>query len=187
MAKVPAFVAFICKRTLSCAFERGLRSSMCFFSCGPLLGCLFTTLSGPLNHCWDLISRSILKILTNIDIFMQAVMNNGSLWAHAFFARSGYSPNPEDASFERGSAFSKTFRKCIVKETALNKPLHQPKNVGDQSCFLTSCCQMLDSGHVTMSQSPELLLSERPRLENGIGSFPQNDSRRPQTDSSGGL
>lgn len=44
-------------------------------------------------------------------LLLQAVKNNGSLWGHALFARSGYSPNPEDASFERGSAFSRTFRK----------------------------------------------------------------------------
>ncbi|CAN4105544.1 unnamed protein product [Withania somnifera] len=38
----------------------------------------------------------------------EAVKNNGSLYAHVFFARSGYSPDPSDPEYQPLAAFGKT-------------------------------------------------------------------------------
>lgn len=38
----------------------------------------------------------------------EAVKNNGSLYAHVFFARSGYSPDPNDPEYQPLAAFGRT-------------------------------------------------------------------------------
>nr|DAD38872.1 TPA_asm: hypothetical protein HUJ06_013194 [Nelumbo nucifera] len=38
----------------------------------------------------------------------EAVKNNGSLYAHAFFARSGYPPDPKDPEYQPYAAFGRT-------------------------------------------------------------------------------
>lgn len=44
----------------------------------------------------------------------QAVKNNGSLYAHVFFARSGYSPDPNDPEYQPLTAFGRTYRKIML-------------------------------------------------------------------------
>ncbi|PHT30889.1 hypothetical protein CQW23_27226 [Capsicum baccatum] len=39
----------------------------------------------------------------------EAVKNNGSLYAHVFFARSGYSPDPNDPEYQPLTAFGRTY------------------------------------------------------------------------------
>ncbi|GFP82386.1 hypothetical protein PHJA_000381700 [Phtheirospermum japonicum] len=39
----------------------------------------------------------------------QALKNNGSLYAHVFFARSGYPPDPKDTEYEPLAAFGRTY------------------------------------------------------------------------------
>ncbi|XP_049403494.1 uncharacterized protein LOC125867112 isoform X1 [Solanum stenotomum] len=39
----------------------------------------------------------------------EAVKNNGSLYAHVFFARSGYSPDPNDPEYQPLAAFGRTY------------------------------------------------------------------------------
>ncbi|KAK4353495.1 hypothetical protein RND71_029013 [Anisodus tanguticus] len=39
----------------------------------------------------------------------EAVKNNGSLYAHVFFARSGYSPDPSDPEYQPLAAFGRTY------------------------------------------------------------------------------
>lgn len=39
----------------------------------------------------------------------EAVKNNGSLYAHVFFARSGYSPDPSDPEYQPLAAFGQTY------------------------------------------------------------------------------
>jgi len=40
--------------------------------------------------------------------FFQALKHNGSLYAHIFFARSGYTPDPNDPEYQPLAAFVKT-------------------------------------------------------------------------------
>lgn len=45
------------------------------------------------------------------DSPFQALKHNGSLYAHVFFARSGYPPDPNDPEYQPLAAFGKTHRK----------------------------------------------------------------------------
>ena len=46
-----------------------------------------------------------------VDVFIfQALKNNGSLYAHVFFARSGYPPDPNDPEYQPQAAFGRTHR-----------------------------------------------------------------------------
>ncbi|KAI6699993.1 hypothetical protein NL676_014317 [Syzygium grande] len=52
----------------------------------------------------------------------EALKNNGSLYAHVFFARSGFSPDPSDPEYQPLSAFGKTHPVVI----------HLPKSRADK-------------------------------------------------------
>lgn len=45
--------------------------------------------------------------------FFQAMKHNGSLYAHVFFARSGYPPDPNDPEYDKLAAFGRTHRKIV--------------------------------------------------------------------------
>lgn len=42
---------------------------------------------------------------------VQALKHNGSLYAHIFFARSGYPADPMDPEYQPLTAFGRTYRK----------------------------------------------------------------------------
>ncbi|KAI3450959.1 hypothetical protein Pfo_007624 [Paulownia fortunei] len=44
----------------------------------------------------------------------EALKNNGSLYAHVFFARSGYPPDPKDPEYQPLAAFGRTYREIIL-------------------------------------------------------------------------
>lgn len=44
----------------------------------------------------------------------QAVKNNGSLYAHVYFARSGYSPDPNDPEYQPLAAFGRKYCKIML-------------------------------------------------------------------------
>lgn len=56
-------------------------------------------------------------------IFPQAVKHNGSLYAHVFFARSGYSPDPNDPEYQPLAAFGQTYCKIILSVKFLSLPM----------------------------------------------------------------
>ncbi len=43
-------------------------------------------------------------------LLQQAVQNNGSVYLHAFFMPSGFSPDPADPFYKADAVFSKAFR-----------------------------------------------------------------------------
>jgi hypothetical protein len=45
---------------------------------------------------------------------VQALKHNGSLYAHVYFARSGYPVDPSDPEYEQKSAFARTHRMYFV-------------------------------------------------------------------------
>lgn len=49
-----------------------------------------------------------------IYFFFQALKHNGSLYAHVFFARSGYPADPNDPEYLPLAAFGKTHRKMAT-------------------------------------------------------------------------
>ena len=51
----------------------------------------------------------------------QALKHNGSLYAHVFFAHSGYSPDPSDPEYQPQAAFGRTHRMiffCLINTSA---------------------------------------------------------------------
>lgn len=46
-------------------------------------------------------------------MFFQAVKNNGSLYAHVYFARSGYPADPNDPEYQPLAAFGRTHCKDV--------------------------------------------------------------------------
>ena len=54
----------------------------------------------------------VVDLLENMKKLMflifQALKNNGSLYAHVFFARSGYPPDPNDPEYQPQAAFWRT-------------------------------------------------------------------------------
>jgi len=50
----------------------------------------------------------------------QAVKHNGSIYAHVFFARSGYPPDPSDPEYQPGAAFGRTHRKIYQSCRAIS-------------------------------------------------------------------
>lgn len=48
--------------------------------------------------------------MKTVSLFLQTLKNNGSLYAHIFFARSGYTPDPNDPEYQPLAAFGKTHR-----------------------------------------------------------------------------
>ena len=52
--------------------------------------------------------------LTFVYVVLQALKHNGSLYAHVYFARSGYPVDPTDPEYEQKSAFGRTHRTCSV-------------------------------------------------------------------------
>lgn len=57
----------------------------------------------------DLITYAKLLIIFSY----QALKLNGSLYAHIFFARSGYPPDPNDPEYQPLAAFGRTHRKIV--------------------------------------------------------------------------
>jgi len=55
------------------------------------------------------------KLPINMKAFFlsQALKHNGTLYAHAFFARSGYPPDPSDPEYQPLAAFGRTHRKIL--------------------------------------------------------------------------
>lgn len=54
----------------------------------------------------------------------QAVKHNGSVYAHVFFARSGYPADPNDPEYQQLSAFGKTHRKIMTDVYGRIEPLY---------------------------------------------------------------
>jgi hypothetical protein len=51
---------------------------------------------------------------------LQAVKHNGSVYAHVFFARAGFSADPSDPEYDQTASFSRThcefsYMVCIIK------------------------------------------------------------------------
>lgn len=44
----------------------------------------------------------------------QALKNNGSLYAHVFFAKSGYPPDSKDPEYQPLAAFGRTHREILL-------------------------------------------------------------------------
>jgi hypothetical protein len=45
-----------------------------------------------------------------VYVLLQALKHNGSLYAHVYFARSGYPVDPTDPKYEQKSSFGRTHR-----------------------------------------------------------------------------
>lgn len=76
------------------------------------------------------------------DLFIQALKNNGSLYAHVFFARSGYPPDPKDPEYQQNAAFGRTYRKILWDYNFI--VLYKSKIVfklDSYFCYL-SCCDL---------------------------------------------
>lgn len=64
--------------------------------------------------------HSFSKLSTPCNIFdkcsnsPQALKHNGSLYAHVFFARSGYPPDPKDPEYQPLAAFGRTHRMLVI-------------------------------------------------------------------------
>lgn len=57
----------------------------------------------------------LLKLNFMVTIFfLQSLKHNGSLYAHVFFAQSGYSPDPSDPEYQPQAAFGRTHRMFIT-------------------------------------------------------------------------
>lgn len=57
-----------------------------------------------------LFNRPLIYIFKLLFISCQSLKNNGSLYAHTFFARSGYTPDPSDPEYQPLTAFARMHR-----------------------------------------------------------------------------
>lgn len=69
-----------------------------------------------LFYCGTVLTGTWLPMIVS----SQAVKNNGSLYAHVFFARSGYSPDPNDPEYQPLAAFGRTHRKIMLSVKLLS-------------------------------------------------------------------